>query len=192
MVVRRFSLPDFGELKCDAMFKLIVFAVVSVGFVLLSWSSLRDRRSHGFFRFFAFESILALILLNLEGWFSDPFSTLQVVSWLLLLSSLILAAHGFYLLGVIGRPEGRIENTTTLVTVGAYKYIRHPLYSSLLLLGWGVFFKDPSLLSSILVLATSAFLVATARVEEAENLQQFGTDYAVHMRTTKMFIPFLF
>jgi len=47
-------------------------------------------------------------------------------------------------------------------------------------------------LSSILVLATSAFLVATARVEEAENLQQFGTDYAVHMRTTKMFIPFLF
>jgi len=55
-----------------------------------------------------------------------------------------------------------------------------------------VFFKDPSLLTSILVLATSAFLVATARVEEAENLQQFGADYAVYMKTTKVFIPFLF
>jgi hypothetical protein len=43
----------------------IVFLVFSAGIVLLSWRSLRDRRSHGFYRFFAFEAILALILLNL-------------------------------------------------------------------------------------------------------------------------------
>ncbi len=84
------------------------------------------------------------------------------------------------------------ENTTTLVIVGTYKYIRHPLYSSLLLLGWGIFFKNLSLLSSILVLVTSAFLIATAKVEETENLEKFGSDYAVYMKTTKMFIPFLF
>lgn len=165
---------------------------MSVGIVFVSWASLRHRHSHGFFRFFAFESILVLLLLNIEHWFRAPFSALQIVSWLLLLSSLILAVHGFYLLRMLGRPEGGIENTSTLVMVGAYKYIRHPLYSSLLFFGWGVFFKEPSFLGGILVLAASAFLIATAKIEEAENLHKFGADYATYMKSTKMFIPFLF
>ncbi len=174
------------------MLQLIVFAVVSVGIVFFSWTSLRDPQAHGFFRFFAFEAILALLLLNGEHWFREPFSALQIVSWLLLLASLFLVVHGFYLLRAIGRPEGKIEDTTTLVTVGAYRYIRHPLYASLLLLGWGAFFKHPSLLGGFLALAATAFLVATASVEEAENRRKFGADYAAYMKTTKMFIPFLF
>ena len=175
------------------MLKLIIFAIVSAGILFLSWKSLRQPRSHGFFRFFAFESILILILilLNVEYWFREPFSHLQVVSWLLLLSSLIMIVHGFYLLRTTGRPKGGIESTTVLVRRGAYKYIRHPLYSSLLLLGWGVFFKHPSFLSVTLVLVASAFLVATAKVEEAENLKKFGAEYAAYMKTTKMFMPFL-
>ena len=176
----------------DTMFKIIAFAVASVAIVFVSWTSLRNPRSHGFFRFFAFESILALILLNLEHWFSDPFSGLQIVSWLLLISSLILAVHGFYMLSTLGRPKGGIDNTTTLVMRSAYRYIRHPLYSSLLLFGWGVFFKAPSLLGSVLVIITSAFLIATAKVEEAENLRKFGAEYAEYRGITKMFIPFLF
>lgn len=92
---------------------------------------------------------------------------------------------------LIGKPEGSFENTTTLVRLGAYRYIRHPLYSSLLWLAWGIFFKDPSLPGGVLALAALAFLVATAKVEEAENLHRFGADYAAYMKTTKMFIPFL-
>jgi len=172
--------------------KLVIFAVVSVGIFVVSWQSLRNPRSHGFYRFFAFESILILILLNLERWFSNPFSVNQIVSWLLLLCSIVLAAHGFYLLHVIGRPKSGIESTTTLVMVGAYKYIRHPLYSSLLFLAWGAFFKSPSWLGGILALVASVFLVATAKVEESENIRNFGADYGVDMKTTKMFIPLLF
>jgi protein-S-isoprenylcysteine O-methyltransferase Ste14 len=135
------------------MFKLIIFVVASAGIVFVSWASLRDPRSHGFFRFFAFESILVLILLNLDHWFRDPFSAPQIVSWLLLLSSLVLAVHGFHLLRVVGEPREGFEDTTTLVKMGAYKYIRHPLYASLLLLGWGAFFKAPSLPGGILAVA---------------------------------------
>ena len=131
-------------------------------------------------------------MLNLEKWFNDPFSTLQIISWLLLISSIILASHGFYLLHMIGKPKYGIEDTITLVIQGAYRYIRHPLYASLLLLGWGAFLKDVSLNAVILVVATSAFLITTAKVEEAENLHRFGTDYAEYMKTTKMFIPFVF
>lgn len=173
------------------MLKLTILIIVSAGIVFFSRKSLRRVRSHGFFRLFAFESILALLLLNLEYWFYEPFSAFQIISWLLLFSSLILAVDGFYLLGTAGRPKRGIEETTVLVKRGAYKYIRHPLYSSLLLFGWGVFFKNPSLLSAVLVLVASGFLVATAKAEEAENLQKFGADYAEYMKITKMFIPFL-
>lgn len=172
--------------------KLAILSVVSAAILLVSWASLRDPRSHGFFRFFAFEFTLLLILLNLEHWFRDPFSAIQLVSWLLLLASLFLVGHGFHLLRQVGRPRGSILNTTTLVTLGAYKYIRHPLYASLIFLAWGAFFKDPSLVGGILVLTSSAFLTATARVEEGENIRKFGPDYAAYRATTKMFIPFLF
>jgi protein-S-isoprenylcysteine O-methyltransferase Ste14 len=130
--------------------------------------------------------------LNTEKWFQNPFSIFQIISWVLLFFSIILAIHGFHILHKIGKPKYGVENTTVLVTLGAYKYIRHPLYSSLLLLGWGVFFKDPSILGGIFVIIVSAFLTATSKIEERENLNRFGNKYAEYMKKTKMFIPFLF
>ena len=102
-----------------------------------------------------------------------------------------MAGQGFYLLHELGKPKHGIEDTTVLVNRGIYKYIRHPLYSSLLILGWGIFFKNLSLLSGGLALATTAFSVATAMIEEAENVQRFGAEYKAYMKTTKRFIPFL-
>ena len=156
--------------------------------------------SHGFFRLFAWESILAMILLSLESWFRDPFSLYQIISWLLLIISTVLVVQGAHHLRAFGKPDstrqdGRlmgIEKTTALVTLGAYKYIRHPLYSSLLCLGWGVFFKNLSWITATLATMTTAFLIATAKMEEAENIRFFGPDYAAYMKQTKMFIPFIF
>ena len=144
---------------------------------------------------------MALILLNLEYWFRDPFSLPQVISWILLMASAFLVVHAVHLLRIIGKPDAQrsddaatigLEKTTHLVCVGAYKYIRHPMYSSLLFLAWGVFFKDLSWSSGIFTLAATAFLVATAKVEEAEDIRFFGTAYQTYIKQTKMFIPFLF
>jgi protein-S-isoprenylcysteine O-methyltransferase Ste14 len=175
------------------MIRLIIFIVISVGFFVWSWPFLRNPRSHGFFRFFAFEATVALILLNVVQWFQNPLSAHQIVSWVLLGASLIMAIHGFYLLGILGKAKNyNIEETMALVKVGAYQYIRHPLYSSIFFMAWGVFFKDPSLLGIILVVVIMAFITATAKVEEKENLSKFGADYAEYMKGTKMFIPFFF
>ena len=172
-----------------------------MGIAYLSRASLRTPRSHGFYRFFAWELILGLLLLNLPSWFKDPFSIHQIISWLLLIVSLVLVQHGVSLLRLIGKPDAQrqddgtllgIEKTSTLVKVGAYRYIRHPLYSSLLFLAWGAFFKSPSWVEGVLALAATAFLVATARVEEAENVRFFGEAYQTYMQQTKMFIPFVF
>ena len=183
------------------MFKLIVFIVLSAALIYVSRASLRVPRSHGFFRFFAAEFDLALVLLNLNRWFQEPFSSHQIASWLLLAVSIALVVHGAYLLKVVGKPDSRrsdevplagIEKTTSLVTVGAYKFIRHPIYSSGFYGTWGVFFKDPSWLGIIFALAATTFWVVAAKIEDAECIRYFGPRYRDYMKRTKMFVPFLF
>jgi protein-S-isoprenylcysteine O-methyltransferase Ste14 len=180
--------------------KLAIFLTASGFLAYLSKASLRIPRSHGFYRFLAWECILILFLLVVERWFQDPFSVTQLISWLLLSVSAFLVLHGVRLLRLMGHPTQErsdeallaLERTTTLVTEGAYRYIRHPLYSSLLFLTWGIYFKHPIMLTGIVALTATAFLVATARAEEAECIQFFGHPYEQYMKRTRMFIPFLF
>ena len=47
------------------------------------------------------------------------------------------------------------ENTVKLVEVGLYRFIRHPMYASLLLLAWGAFLKHPLFLTFGLALLTT-------------------------------------
>jgi len=183
------------------MAKVFIFVVLSAPLAYVSRASLKAPRSHGFYRFFAWEFILALVLLNIEQWFRDSLSIHQLASWFLLAATLVPGVPGIHLLITQGRPDTQrrddvllvgIEKTTRLVTTGVFKYIRHPLYCSLFLLAWGVFFKDPSWVGGGLALGATAFLLTTAKVEEAENVRYFGAAYRAYMQKTKVFIPFLF
>lgn len=179
----------------------MAFAGLSIPIIYVSRASLRAPGSHGFYRFFAWEFILALVLLNIPVWFRDPFTWHQVISWVLLFVCFVPLAFGVRTLITRGRPvEHReddasllaFEKTSTLVTTGIYHYIRHPLYSSLLIVAWGVFFKDPSWLGGLLTLAATLALIATAKADEAECIRFFGPAYQRYMERTRMFVPFLF
>ena len=180
--------------------KIVLFVLGTTALVVISRKSLLRARSHGFYRFFAWEILLAMFLLNAQGWFHDPLAWYQLVSWALLIVSLVLVSLGVRQLREIGKQDqGRsdpsllgMEKTSRLVTTGVYRTIRHPLYSSLLFLGWGMFFKSPSWLDAGLALLCTLFLTATARIEERENIEYFGADYEVYMRQSKMFIPWVF
>lgn len=177
-----------------------IFIGGTAAILYISRASLRRTGSHGFYRFFAWELLLLLFLLNMRKWFQEPFAPHQLVAWSLLIISVFLIVESVVWLRTEGVPSDTrvddslisIEKTTRLVTEGIYHYIRHPMYSSLLFLGWGIFFKNPSWLGSILAIAASVFLVLTARFEESENIRFFGSDYRAYMRRTRMFVPFLF
>ncbi|MES2819580.1 MAG: methyltransferase [Pseudomonadota bacterium] len=177
-----------------------IFLALGLALAVLSRQSLRDPKSHGFYRLFAFEAIVFLLWCNLPFWFEDRFSPTQLLSWALLFSALYLLLHSLYLLRVRGghAPERasdaanfRFENTARLVDSGIYGYIRHPLYSSLLLLAWGLFFKQPALAEGGAALLASLALIATAKVEEDENLRTFGAAYGDYCRRTRRFLPFV-
>ncbi len=181
------------------MIRIILFVFGSLFFLHVSRRSLGNPSSHGFYRFFAFEGILALVLLNHPYWFRDPFSPIHCISWLFLVAAVLFIAQSLFMLKKKGghavrrdMPENHsFENTVNVVENGLYRYVRHPMYSSLLFLGWGAFLKNISPLTGLLIVLVSGFIIAAARVEEQENIQFFGTAYREYMKRSRMFLPWL-
>jgi protein-S-isoprenylcysteine O-methyltransferase Ste14 len=182
------------------MIELIAFVVLSIPIVYISRASLDHPRSHGFYRFFAWEYILGLAVLNYDVWFRDPFSWHQVISWVLLIAACVPLYFGVRMLVSRGQAVAAragdpsllaFEKTSALVTTGIYRYIRHPLYSSLLLLAWGILFKEFSWWGILLAAAATVFLFLTARADEAECISFFGEEYRIYMKKTRRFVPFI-
>jgi protein-S-isoprenylcysteine O-methyltransferase Ste14 len=171
---------------------LIIFIPATLLIIAFSWFlSIKNKRYHGIARFFSFESIFILVVLNCKIWFIEPFSMLQIISWTLLILSLYFAIAGFILLKKIGKPDTNFENTSVLVKEGLYKYIRHPLYLSLSLAGTGAMIKDPGPLQLLFGVVNLAAIWLTARIEEKEMITRFGKEYQQYMKETKMFIPYI-
>lgn len=180
--------------------RLLLFILASTFFLIISQRALKNPRSHGFFRFFIFEGILIIFLLNAPYWFHAPLSIRQIVSTALLFASIYCVVQGVSLLKRKGGQRRRdsipenlgFENTEHLVTEGIFAYIRHPMYTSLLLLAWGLFLKNITLIGLVVVITTTVFVVVAARVEEGENIAFWGLRYRAYMRRTHRFIPFLY
>jgi protein-S-isoprenylcysteine O-methyltransferase Ste14 len=180
-------------------FDLLAFVAGTLMLLWLSRKPLAHPGSHGFFRFFAWEAILALAILNRRPWAEDPFSSHQLISWPLLLLSIFLVIAAVRTLRQDGKPAKQraddalyeFEKTGQLVSHGVFRYIRHPMYTSLLALAWGAFFQAPSWPGAALAAFASLFLVLTARADEQECLAFFGQTYADYMQRTKRFIPFV-
>jgi protein-S-isoprenylcysteine O-methyltransferase Ste14 len=181
------------------MDKVILFIALSLPLIYLSKRSLFDIKSHGFPRFFSWECIIALFVANYKFWFIEPLSAKQVISWVLLVVSAYMVVAGVVLLrraskpGVVRVDEKlfKFEKTTELVTSGIFKYIRHPLYSSLIFLTWGIYFKHPTVIMAFVALLSSVLLWFTAVGDEKECISFFGDRYREYMKGTKRFIPFV-
>ena len=182
------------------MFDLIFFIAGTLVLLWFSRQPLRHPGAHGFYRFFAWEAILGLVVLNYRIWGEQPFSPHQMVSWVFIAASIYLVHQGVTLLrGHGAASEARddagfygFERTTTLVQRGVFHYIRHPMYASLMALAWGAFFQDPSWAGSVLATTASVFLLLTAKADERECTRFFGPAYLAYMQQSKMFIPHIF
>jgi protein-S-isoprenylcysteine O-methyltransferase Ste14 len=178
--------------------RLLIFILSAAAITFISRNALRKFRSHGFYRFFAWVSIVALILWNLPFWFHDPFSILQLCAWFFLFVSLYVLRQGVTALRTGKQTANRndselyeFEKTSRLVTSGIYHYIRHPLYASLAYLALGTFLKDVSWISAALFIVALCSLIATAKADERECIEYFGDQYREYQTRSKMFVPFV-
>lgn len=178
----------------------MLFLLLSTAIVLISYKNVMHPNSHGFPRMFGWIGIAWLFDHNRQTWFDNPLSALQLGSWILLVLSVYLvfvALIDFRRFGKINssRQEHHLfffEKTTNLIDQGIYRFIRHPMYASLISLTWGTALKMPEL-PVILVASLCSFLFyLTARMDEKECLSFFGEDYQSYKNRSKMFVPFVF
>ena len=85
----------------------------------------------------------------------------------------------------------KFEQTTELIEKGIFQYIRHPLYSSLIFLSWGIYLKNLTIELFFVTKLSTISLFLTAMFEEKECVIFFGEKYNDYMKRSKRFIPFI-
>ncbi len=181
------------------MERIVIFLILSIPITVLSWRTLFNIKSHGFYRFFSWECIVWLFVSDYKCWFDNPFSVTQIFSWILLFVSVYLVITGMITMKKMGKQEKNLnrstlyqfEQTTELIENGIFHYIRHPLYSSLIFLTWGIFLKNPTFELVIVTMLSTVFLYFTAIYDEKECIGYFGDKYIDYMKRSKRFIPFV-
>lgn len=179
---------------------LLAYFLVSIALFWVSRKPLQNPGSHGFYRFFAWQGILALFALHHPTWGENILPAQPLLSTPLMLASIGLVLAGWLELERCGKPSAkrqdeilfRFEKTTSLVSSGIFRYIRHPMYLSLLFLAWGAFWQRPTIPGSVILVSTSIFLFLTARADERECHAYFGVSYDEYRKRTWAFLPGLY
>jgi protein-S-isoprenylcysteine O-methyltransferase Ste14 len=113
-----------------------------------------------------------------------------IVGFVMFLSGLCLAVWARLYLGKNWGMPMTQKQDPELVTTGPYQYIRHPIYSGILLAVLGSGLASSSYWFLYFILAGSYFIYS-AVVEERLMAKQFPKVYPEYKRKTKMLIPFV-
>ncbi len=103
----------------------------------------------------------------------------------------LLGTWGMVALGRNLTPFPKPIEGGSLVTVGPYRFVRHPIYAGLIFgtLGWALFRSN--LLGIVLAVALFAFFDLKSRREERWLAESYA-DYAEYRRQVRKLIPFLY
>lgn len=139
-------------------------------------------------------------LIALSGWFwqlpildgaRQGLIILTVVGGLLILSGMGLAFYGMRSLGKNLRAVPHPKEDGHLVATGAYRLVRHPIYSGAIFaaLGWGLFAN--SWVSLLLAAALFFFFDRKSRQEELWLVQKYPA-YGSYQQQVRKLIPFIY
>jgi protein-S-isoprenylcysteine O-methyltransferase Ste14 len=120
----------------------------------------------------------------------DPNSLVAIMGFIVCVAGLALAVGARAYLGSNWGMPMSLREGHELVTSGPYAYIRHPIYSGILLLTLGsAIAVNPAWVAAFVLFLV--YFVQAARVEERDMTKQFPDVYPAYQRRTKMLIPFL-
>jgi len=136
-------------------------------------------------------TLVYIIFPNLVSW-----ASIQLPAWVRWLG-VGIAVAGFLLLEwshrALGRnwsDQPRITETQQLVQSGPYRWIRHPIYTSfLLILGSTLLITANWFVGGLWIAAVSSDGLIRIRYEEAAMLKKFGDDYIDYQRRTGLILP---
>ena len=137
----------------------------------------------GLLVYVVFPSYLAWAMFPLPAW-------ARWIGAVLTLTSLVLLGWVHWALGRSFSTTIHVRERHTLVTRGPYRWVRHPMYTTLFLWGVGTLLLTANWVVGAPMLAALCILVAR-RVshEEALMIEQFGDEYRAYRRRTGRFMP---
>lgn len=103
--------------------------------------------------------------------------------------ALVLIANGWY--NIYHKYWSKETGKGRVVSTGVYKYIRHPQYTGFILLTFGMMVEWATLPTVIMWPFIIWMYYRLAKREEADMLREFGEEYVMYRKKTKMFIPFI-
>lgn len=118
---------------------------------------------------------------------------IKVIATLLFSLGVFINLSGRYYLGTNWGNNVVIYTDHKLIDKGIYKYIRHPLYSSIFLMLYAISIIYANVL--VFILTSVIFVPAMyyrSKQEEKELIIKFKDDYLNYKRKTGMFLPKLF
>jgi protein-S-isoprenylcysteine O-methyltransferase Ste14 len=178
---------------------VIIFLILSLPLLALSWRALFSLKKHGLYRLVVFECILWLAIQNYRYLIVEKFDLQQSVSSAFMITSLVFVLSAVFIMRKKGRVSKQrndhtllgFEKTTVLIESGIFKYVRHPMYSSLIFLAWGLLLRNIEVALLIVALIATCSGIFAALMEEKENIAYFGERYRHYTLKTKMFIPYV-
>ena len=140
---------------------------------------------------FAIIFLIPFVGPDFDSW-PRPWTTLGVLLGILLgLTGMILAFAGLFRLGNNLTAVPHPKENATFVESGAYRLVRHPIYSGIIMaaFGWGFFMNN--LLVLILAALLFLFFDIKTRREERWLCAKFG-EYSEYQLRVRKLIPFLY
>ena len=131
--------------------------------------------------------VISILLILVTGW---PFARYIP----LLIIQIVGGMLGIWAIAIMGRTNTNItplvKQDSHLVTNGPYAFIRHPMYSAVLLTIWPLIIDQYSLLRLTAGLILTIDLIIKMLYEESL-LKKHFVGYEIYMRETKKLIPFV-
>ena len=141
--------------------------------------------------------LLLLLVFGPRTWqglpqWSAPYAGLGSVTGIILLfAGLMLAAAGALNLGRNLTPLPRPKEHATLVVTGAYRLVRHPIYSGIIFMAFGWALWLHGWLTLWYALLLFAFFDIKSRREERWLEEKFP-EYTAYRRRVRKLIPFVY
>ena len=86
----------------------------------------------------------------------------------------------------------KINNSHQLIKNGLFQYVRHPLYSGVILKGFGLGLISLSIYGSFFIVIGLILIIPRIRIEEDMLIKEFEDEYREYQKTTKKLIPVIY
>lgn len=177
----------------------LAWAVFIIYWIVSAFNTKRYvRRSYALWWVRAIFVVVVILALQIPGFKAFSFSIAQmsvnpVLGTLGVLFAVLGIGFAVWARVHLGRNWGMpmtLKENPELITTGPYAYVRHPIYTGILLaiLGSGLV----SLFWLVIFVFAGAYFIYSARTEEKIMLNEFPDQYPAYMKRTKMLIPFVF